>query len=222
VQQVTACFECQLRDDARQPHDAETLALAWHDVTNPPPTAPWYRAMADDLAKGCHRISFDRGRPGQSRANVPFFRQIRQHIGPAPFVMPAAAAFVQDEAGRVLLQQRSDTGEWGLPGGGMELGERADQTVVHEVREETGLLVEPLRLIDVYSDDGFWYTYPHGDQVKVVSILFQCRIVGGQLQADGDESLQVRFFAPDALPPLSERHACRVRDGLALREEASP
>ena len=225
VQQVTACFACRLRADVNLPHggqthDDETLDLAWHDIAAPPPTAPWYRAMVDDLAEGHQTISFDRGSPGHSRAKVPFFRQVRRHIGPAPFVMPAAAAFVQDEAGHVLLQQRGDTGEWGVPGGGMELGERADQTAIHEVREETGLIVEPLRLIDVYSDDGFWYTYPHGDQVKVVSMFFQCRIAGGQLQADGDESLQVRFFAPDALPPLSERHARRIRDGLALGKSA--
>jgi 8-oxo-dGTP pyrophosphatase MutT (NUDIX family) len=144
---------------------------------------------------------------------------MRRYIGSAPFVMPAAAALVRDEDGRVLLQRRGDTADWGLPGGAVELGERVDQTVVNEVREETGLEVEPLRIIGVYSDDDFWLTYPNGDQVKIVSTLFECQIVGGQLQADGVESLDVRFFAPDALPPLPKRHARRVRDGLAGNEE---
>jgi 8-oxo-dGTP pyrophosphatase MutT (NUDIX family) len=226
VQQVTACFECQIPNteyrisNIEHPIDDETLELAWFDLNDPPPTASWYRAMTDDLALGRTAASFERGRPGNGRGDEPFFRQVRRHIGAAPFVVPAAAAFVRDEAGRILLQRRGDTGDWGLPGGGIELGERADQTVVNEVREETGLEVEPIRLIGVYSNAAFWFTYPHGDQVKVVSLLFECRVAGGRLQADGIESLDVRFFPSDALPPLIERHARRVRDGLAGREEA--
>ena len=222
VQQVTVCFECtakQGEQDADASSD-ETLELAWFDLDAPPPTASWYMAMAADLALERRMCSFDRGSSGNGRGNEPFFRQVRRHIGPAAFVMPAAAAFIQDKAGRVLLQRRGDTGEWGLPGGGMELGERIDQTVIDEVREETGLRVEPVRLIGVYSDDAFWFTYPHGDQVKVVSLLFECRVVGGQLQADGIESLEVAFFPVDALPPMIERHARRVRDGQAGLEEA--
>jgi 8-oxo-dGTP pyrophosphatase MutT (NUDIX family) len=226
VQQVTACFECRERRGERRETspesrvDDETLELAWFDLNHPPPTAPWYAAMAADLALERKAASFERGRPGNGRSDEPFFRQVRRHIGQTAFILPAAAAFIRDEAGRVLLQRRGDTGDWGLPGGGIELGERVDQTVVNEVREETGLEVEPVRLIGVYSDDAFWFTYPHGDQVKVVSTLFECRVVGGGLRADGVESLEVRFFPPDALPSMLERHARRVRDGLTGREEA--
>jgi ADP-ribose pyrophosphatase YjhB (NUDIX family) len=102
----------------------------------------------------------------------------------------------------------------------MELGERVDQTVVNEVREETGLEVKAVRLIGAYSDDVFWFIYPHGDQVKVVSMFFECRVVGGNLRADGVESVELRFFPTNALPPMIERHARRVRDGLAAQEEA--
>ncbi len=55
----------------------------------------------------------------------------------------------------------------------MELGERIDQTVVNEVYEETGLRVEPVRLIGVYSDRLYWTTYPNGDELKIVSALFK-------------------------------------------------
>ena len=200
--------------------DDETLELAWFDLGAAPPTAPWYAAMVADLALGRKACSFERGRLGNGRDSKHFFQRVRRHIGQAPFVMPAAAAFIRDGAGRVLLQRRADTGDWGLSGGGMELGERVDQTVVNEVREETGLEVEPVRLVSIGSDDVFWFVYPHGDQVKVVSFFFECRVVGGQLRADGAESLEVRFFSPDALPPMIERHTRRVRQGLAGREEA--
>jgi ADP-ribose pyrophosphatase YjhB (NUDIX family) len=228
VQQVTVCFECgnwglgtgdwglEIGDWRG---DEETLELGWFDLGDLPPTAPWYTAMAADVALGQRAASFDRGRLGNKRGEEPFFRQVRRRIGSEPFIMPAAAAFVRDETGRVLLQRRGDTGDWGLPGGGMELGERVDQTVVNEVREETGLEVEPVRMVGAYSDDGFWIVYPNGDQVKVVSMLFECRVVGGQLRADGVESLEVRFFSPDALPPMLERHAIRIQAGLAGGEE---
>jgi ADP-ribose pyrophosphatase YjhB (NUDIX family) len=220
VQQVTACFECRVDGRQGTMDGNETLEVAWFDLDHTPSTASWYAAMVTDLASGRQTASYDRGSPGNGRNNEPFFRQIRRFIGNEPFVLPAAAAFIQDKAGDVLLQRRGDTGEWGLPGGAMELGERADETVINEVWEETGLEAEPTRLIGVYSDDAFWFTYPHGDQVKVVSLLFECRAIGGELQADGVESLEVRFFPTDALPPLTERHARRVRDGLAGNTEA--
>jgi ADP-ribose pyrophosphatase YjhB (NUDIX family) len=230
VQQVTACFECIVNGNpqnvqARVGHGAadaldETLELAWFEMYHAPITARWYEVMAADAALQRTPAIYDRGRTGNGRSGEPYFRQVRQFIGPAAFVMPAAAAFIQNDAGWVLLQRRGDTGGWGLPGGAMELGERVDQTVVSEVLEETGLAVEPVRLIGVYSDEAFWFTYPHGDQVKVVSMLFECEAVGGTLRPDGVESLEVRFFPADDLPPLVERHARRVADGLAGREEA--
>jgi 8-oxo-dGTP pyrophosphatase MutT (NUDIX family) len=225
VQQITVCFECKLeigdwRLKIGSDVDRETLELGWFGLDELPDTSPWYAAMVEDAALGNKAVSFERGRAGSSREGEPFYRQLRRRIGSAPFIMPAATALVRDEAGRVLLQRRGDTADWGLPGGAVELGERVDQTVIHEVREETGLEVEPVRVIGVYSDDDFWLTYPNGDQVKIVSVLFECRVVGGQLQANGVESLDVCFFAPDALPPLPKRHARRVRDGLAGNEEA--
>jgi 8-oxo-dGTP pyrophosphatase MutT (NUDIX family) len=220
VQQVTACFKCQLQGGVGKADGVEGLDLGWFELADPPPTAPWYTAMVADLASDRPGANFDRGRAGDGRSQEPYFRGIRRRIGTAPYIMPAAAAFIQDEAGQVLLQRRGDTGKWGLPGGAMELGERVDRTAVSEVREETGLEVEPVRLVGVYSDDMFWVTYPNGDQVKVASSLFQCRVVGGALQADGIESLEVRFFPPDGMPPLPKRHARRVRDGLAGTAEA--
>ena len=66
-------------------------------------------------------------------------------------IVYAGVAFIRNEAAHVLLQRRGDDGSWGLCGGGMELGERIDQTIVNEVREETALEVEPLRVAGIYS-----------------------------------------------------------------------
>ena len=66
----------------------------------------------------------------------------------------------------------------------------------------------------VYSDERFAVTYPNGDQMKYISTLFLCRVVGGTLCADGEESLELRYFAPNNLPPLPSRHRERIEDGL--------
>jgi len=220
VQQVTACFECRIVQGHVRADDDETLDLAWFEANHPPATAPWYAAMISDLASGDRFARFDHASPGKRLSREPFFNQVRRRIGQAAFIMPGAGAIIRDEAGQILLQQRGDTGEWGLPAGAMEIGERLDQTIVREAREETGLQVKPTRLVGIYSDTDFCFTYPGGDQVKAVSTLFECRIAGGRLLADGIESLKVEFFSPDVLPPMLPRHARRVRDALANRPEA--
>ncbi len=220
VQQVTACFECHITGGGLRPQTAETLDLAWFPPDEPPPTAPWYGAMAADLAAGDRGASWQRGRPGTRASGAPFFSRMREHIGHETLILPAAGAMVRDDDGRVLLARRADTGAWTIPGGAMELGERIDRTAVTEVREEVGLEVAPTRLIGVYADPGYW-TYPHGDQVKVVSVLFEGRAIGGRLRPDGAEVVEARFFRPDELPPMGKWNAGRVQDGLAGRPEAA-
>ena len=220
VQQVTFCFAARPVGGELRADQAETLALRWLGPDELPETALWYRHMAEDLFAGSTEVSFRRGQPGQTRAVEPYFRWLRQYIGQAAFVAPAAAAAVFDETGRILLVKRSDNGEWSLPGGMVELGERLDQTVVNEIREETGLLIEPERLIGVYSSEAYWIRYPNGDELKVVSSLFRCRVVGGQLQPDLEEVSEAGFFALDALPAMSARYTVRLEALLANRQEA--
>lgn len=147
---------------------------------------------------------------------------LREHVGHITLLTPAAAAVIRDEAGRVLLIRRGDGGGWSLPGGVMEPGERLDQCLVREVQEETGLEVEPVRLIGVYSDPAVNHiTFPNGDQVHIVSATFECRVVGGRPRPDGDESLEVAYFAPNALPEaLVPAHRIRIQDAIAGREAA--
>jgi ADP-ribose pyrophosphatase YjhB (NUDIX family) len=71
-------------------------------------------------------------------------------------LVPAASAIVVDQAGRILLHRRTDNELWSIPGGGMEVGERIADTVVREVREETGLEVEPEAIVGIYSDPSMW------------------------------------------------------------------
>lgn len=145
-----------------------------------------------------------------------YFARLRKCVGHDLLLSPAAAACIRDEAGRILLLRRSD-GEnlWSFPGGAMEPGEQAAETVVREVREEIGLEIEPVALIGVYSDPEYAIAYPNGDRVQPVIIFFECRIVGGELRPDMDEILGYRYFGPtDELPPMHPCCVAKARDAF--------
>ena len=152
----------------------------------------------------------------------PHISFLRERVGHITLLTPAVAAIIRDEAGQFLLIRRGDGSGWSLPGGVMEPGEHLAGCLVREVQEETGLDVEPVHLIGVYSDPAVNHiTYPNGDQIHIVSATFDCRVLGGQPRPDGDESLEVAYFAANALPEaLVPAHHIRIRDAQAGREAA--
>ena len=134
---------------------------------------------------------------------------------------PGVAAIIQDGEGKILLQRRSDNGLWGLPGGSVEIGESVRDAILREVREETGLTVEVVRLIGVYSDPRVQVVrYADGNVVHYISSVFACRILEGTLQTC-DETLDLQFFDPAQLPEdLVPMHHIRIQDALTNRPAA--
>lgn len=146
---------------------------------------------------------------------------LRKCVGHTLLLGPSAAACIRDTEGRILLLQRSDGDNlWGFPGGAMEPGERIADTVVREVREETGLEVEPTVLIGVYSSSEYAFAYPNGDQVQPVTIFFECRIVGGELRPDMKESLAVCYFSNDELPLMRPCCVAKAGDAFTFQGQA--
>lgn len=136
-------------------------------------------------------------------------------------IRPSVSAVIFDRRGRLLLQQRSDGGQWGLPGGGHEIGESAAEAVVREVWEETGLTVLPQRVIGVYSDPKVQVVrYPDGNVWHYVNVCFECMVLRGALTTC-DETLALDYFAPGRLPrTLLPNHRIRIRDARARRAAA--
>jgi ADP-ribose pyrophosphatase YjhB (NUDIX family) len=131
------------------------------------------------------------------------------------------SAVIVDGRGWLLLQQRSDGGQWGLPGGSVEVGESVREAVIREVREETGLRVAVRRLVGVYSDPVRQVVrYPGGDVWHYVTICFECTVRGGELTT-GDETLALQYVSPRRLPPtLLPNHRLRIRDARRRRPAA--
>ena len=141
-------------------------------------------------------------------------------VSKAKELRPSVAAIIRNGDGEVLLQRRSDNGLWGLPGGGVEIGESVSTAIVREVKEETGLVVEVERLVGVYSDPSLQVVrYKDGNVVHYINTLFVCRIVGGTLQTC-EETLDLQFFDPARLPgDMLRTHRIRVEDAVANRPE---
>jgi ADP-ribose pyrophosphatase YjhB (NUDIX family) len=125
-------------------------------------------------------------------------------------LVPAASAVVTDDVGRVLLQRRTDNGMWALPGGAMNLGESVAECAMRETREETGLDVEVVGIVGIYSDPRHVFAYSDGEVRQEFSICLLCRATGGVL-AVSDESTEVGWFAPDEVARLPMVPSIRLR-----------
>jgi ADP-ribose pyrophosphatase YjhB (NUDIX family) len=121
-----------------------------------------------------------------------------------------SSAVVVDDEGRILLQRRSDSGNWALPGGAMDIGETFAESVIREVKEETGFDVRIERIVGIYSDPGHVFAYDDGEVRQEFSICLACVIVGGEL-AVSSESMDVRFVALDQVARLKMHESIRKR-----------
>jgi 8-oxo-dGTP pyrophosphatase MutT (NUDIX family) len=136
-------------------------------------------------------------------------------------VVPSVVAAVRNERGDLLMVQRTDNGRWALPGGGHDLGESVAETVVREVREETGIDVEVTGLVGVYTDPGHVIAYDDGEVRQQFSIAFTARPVGGMLRTSS-ESRAVKWIDPDHLDGLDIHPTMRLRIDHALQGRTPP
>jgi ADP-ribose pyrophosphatase YjhB (NUDIX family) len=99
----------------------------------------------------------------------------------------------------VLLVQRADSRVWLYPTGWADIGYSASEVAIKEVREETGIRCEPVRLLGILDGMRLGFT-----RVPLYSILFHCRSLGGELRCHPLECADAGWFAEDELPqPLA-------------------
>ena len=134
---------------------------------------------------------------------VLFRMSLDERISHIPFIQTGSAIIVRDENGRILLQQRSDNGLWGLPGGCQDLGERLETTAVRELFEETGIKVseDDVVLIDTLAGESRKRSYPNGDIVYNNTSLYLVDIDSNSVEIKKDsESIKLEFFDTENLP----------------------
>ena len=123
----------------------------------------------------------------------------------------SVTGIITDERGRALLIQRRDNHHWEPPGGVLELGESIEDGLRREVREETGLDVEPVALTGVYKNMNR----------GVIALVFRCTTTGGQ-PATSDETEAFRWATESEVSDLaSEAYAARVLDALHVHSQAA-
>ncbi len=135
---------------------------------------------------------------------------------PTTPVLTADAVILDPEEGVVLIRRGHPPfqGCWALPGGFVEVGESCAQACVREAREETGLEVEPVALLGVFSRPD---RDPRG---HTVSSVFVCRVVGGRL-ACGDDASDARWFGDLTGVELAFDHADVLAAASLLPERRS-
>lgn len=118
----------------------------------------------------------------------------------------SVAGIVRRSNGDVLIIKRADTGDWQIPGGILEPSETVLEGLVRELREETGALVEPLRLTGIY----------HNRVRGVVALVFLCRPAQSAASETTDEATRVSWVDPEMVETMmTEAFAVRVRDATS-------
>lgn len=151
-----------------------------------------------------------------------YLRSLRTRIGHELVLLPAVAVMIRDDMGRLLLVRNRDDGLWQTVGGGMDPNEQPADAAVREAFEETGLLVEPTRIIGVYGGPELCLTYPNRDVVSYVGISFEAKVVGGTERPCDDEVDRLGWFERDAALALPMAAHTRTITVDAFEDVAAP
>ena len=129
-----------------------------------------------------------------------YIGDLRKVIGHDTIMTVGCGVLVENEKGQVLLQKRSDNGQWCVPGGALELGETYKEAAARELREEVGIEVKELQLFGLYSGDDRMITYPNQDVVYSLAVIFKTDKYTGTISDEDSEVLEHRFFDPQDIP----------------------
>ncbi|MCS7479063.1 NUDIX hydrolase [Umezawaea endophytica] len=138
----------------------------------------------------------------------------------ATTIVVAVTAFVQDEHGQLLMIRRTDNDLYSIPGGAQDVGETIGHTVIREVKEETGIDVEPVDIIGIYSDPAHVIAYTDGEVRQQFSICFRARLIGGELRTS-NESIEVHWVSRGDLNTLNIHPSIQLRIEHGFEERST-
>ena len=138
---------------------------------------------------------------------------LRRAYGQGRLLLPGVSAVVLrddlESGPHVLLNRRSDNGQWSLPSGIVEPDEQPAAALAREVAEETRVEVEVERLALLVTEPEM--TFDNGDRCQFIAMTFRCRYRSGEAAVGDEESTAVGWFPVEHLPAdLDERYRRRI------------
>ncbi len=134
-----------------------------------------------------------------------YIMNLREKVGHVPLIGVGSTTLVFNNKNELLLNLRSDTNTWGIPGGSKELNETLEECAIRELKEETNINVNDLELITVLSGKEYYFKYPNEDELDCVIALYKVSNYAGELKINDGESRELKFFSLDNLPELESR-----------------
>lgn len=152
-------------------------------------------------------------------ATPDFILRLRERVGTELLWLTGVTAVIvrEEPVRQVLLVRRADTGAWTAVTGVIDPGETVAGTARREALEEAGVEIEVERVVWLHTLPPM--EYPNGDRAQYLDHVLRARYLSGEAHVADDESSEVGWFAPDALPPMSAEH--RERISRALSDETA-
>lgn len=134
-----------------------------------------------------------------------YIMNLRKYVGHEPLIGLGATTLVFNKQNELLLNLRTDTNTWGIPGGSMELYETIEETAIRELKEEANITAKNLELVTILSGKDYYFEYPNGDKMCTVIVLYKVLNYDGEIKVNDKESKSLKFFSLDNLPILESR-----------------
>jgi len=131
-----------------------------------------------------------------------YINSLREKIGNNLLLIPAVAAVIHNTDKEILLQEKENE-DWSLPAGMIEPGETPAEAIVREVQEETGLVVNPGKVLGLFGGERFRYVYPNGHKVEYTVILFKCEVKTDLTRISDSETKSLQYFEKSKMPKLA-------------------
>lgn len=145
-----------------------------------------------------------------------YINWIRQKIGHEMVILTFSGGILTNDKSEILMQKRSDKNAWGLPGGTIELGESAADTLRREFKEETGLNVKVNHLLGIYSK--YFDSYPNGDKAQTITVLYEVskNEMEQVLDVSNRETLDLEYFSFEKIlnevEIVNQQHKDMIKD----------
>ena len=148
-------------------------------------------------------------------ATPDFILRLRERVGTELLWLTGVTAVIvrEEPVRQVLLVRRADTGAWTAVTGVIDPGETVAGTARREALEEAGVEIEVERVVWLHTLPPM--EYPNGDRAQYLDHVLRARYLSGEAHVADDESSEVGWFAPDALPPMSDEHRARIERALS-------